>query len=204
MLFCMGFFSLRISSHCLNSDICFERHAQSVRVCLICHWRLWVFNMAAISSHLEILPWAPSYLNLSIQVLSPTAALSCPAYLLLKLQPCSSWVTLHLGSTIWCWCNLQTHENSLLPRAVKEPKLGVTWSQINFMNRIIFQTVGLKVIDTGHSFAILHPVFWFGVLGFLFFQALFWIWYFAQTEIPLFLKCWKVQFGEQLVANLAI
>ena len=57
------------------------------------------------------------------------------------------------------------------------------------MNGIIFQTLGLEVSDAGHSFAILHPAFSFGVLSFLFFQTLFWIWYFAQTEIPLFLKC---------------
>lgn len=195
-------------SHYLNSDACFERHAQAVTVCLTCHLRLWVLNMAEVSLHLEILPWAPSLLSLSVQIPSPTAALCCLACpctvagFLLKLLPCCSQVTLQLGSTIWCWCNLQTYENSLLPRAVKQTKLGVRWSQISFMNGIMFQTLGLE--DAGHYFAILHPVFWFGVLGFLFLQVLFLIWYFAQTEIPLFLKCWKVQIEEELVANLPI
>lgn len=91
---------------------------------------------------------------------------------LLKLQPCYSQVTLELGSTIWCWCNLQTYENSLLPRAVKQPKLGVRWNHIHFMNEIIFQTLGLEVSDAKLSFAILPPAFWFGILGFLFFSSI--------------------------------
>ena len=72
---------------------------------------------------------------------------------------------------------------------MKQPKLGVGWSQIRFMNGIIFQTLGLEVSDAGCSFTILHAAFWFGVLGSLFFQVSFWIWYLAQTEINLFLKC---------------
>lgn len=91
-------------------------------------------------------------------------------------------------------CNLQTYENTLLPRAVKQPKLGIRWSHVSFMNRIVFQTFGLEVSDTEHSFVILYPAFGlvlhgFGFLVFFFFHVLFWIWYFAQTEILLFLKC---------------
>lgn len=128
--------------------------------------------MAEVSLHPEILPWAPSRLSLSVQIPSPTATPCCLACLcalagfLLKLLPCYSQVTLQLDSTIWCWCNLQTYENSLLPRAVKQPKLGVRWSQISFMNGIILQTLGLE--DAGHYFAILHPGFGLVFWGFCF------------------------------------
>lgn len=60
------------------------------------------------------------------------------------------------------------YENTLLPRAVKQAKLVVRWNHISFINRFIFQTVGLEVSDRGHSSAILYPAFWFGASYFQF------------------------------------
>lgn len=52
-----------------------------------------------------------------------------PACVWLPLKPpgllCYSQVTLLLSCAIWCWCSLQTHENCLLPRAVKQPESDV-------------------------------------------------------------------------------
>lgn len=163
--------------------------------------------MAEVSLHLEALPWStsPSHQSQCCPVV-PCPSVSAVTGFLLNLQPCYSKVTLLLGSTIWCWCSLQIYENSLLSRAAKQPKLGVRWSQICFMNGCIFQTgywrqrCKTSLCNPEFCIPILQSVD--GVTFYL--RVLFWIWYFAQTELHLFMKYWKAQTGGQLVANLTV
>lgn len=164
--------------------------------------------MTEISLRLEVLPSITNLLNLSIQVLNSSAALLCLTCLWLAPSQ-TSRPAIHRSLC----CLVVPYGVDAVCKPMKTVFCQEQWNNLNQMSEPDQVYEKVHISDTGYwnqwcRTSLCNPAFCTILLSvllgeFFYLQVLFQIWCFAQVELLHFLKYWKVQTGQQVVASLA-